>query len=128
MDDPQTTQERFDTALDAFVQRARQEPYIVAAILGGSLSHDRVWEKSDIDLLLIGKDEKETKKAEGKSFALVENGINIHACLQSRSQFKRLIEGSIQSSFFHSLFSKSRLLFTRDETVRELYENVQRLG
>src|SRR5678816_3599076 len=127
MEQPETTQRRFTAALDAFVERATQEPYVLAIILGGSLSHDRVWEKSDIDLLVIGRDEKNNPK-ECKSFSLVENGVNIHATLQPRSQFKRMIEGSLQSTFMHSFFSKSRLLFTRDETIRELYDNVQRLG
>jgi predicted nucleotidyltransferase len=127
MEHSETTQRRFTAALDAFVERAKQEPYLLAIILGGSLSHDRVWEKSDIDLLVIGRDEKDNSK-ECKSFSLVENGVNIHASLQSRSQFKRMIEGSLQSTFMHSFFSQSRLLFTRDETIRELYENVQRLG
>src|SRR6185503_1793701 len=128
MEQPETTQRRFTAALDAFVELAKPEPYLLAIILGGSLSHDRVWEKSDIDLLVIGRDEKDDRTRECKSFSLVENGVNIHATLQSRSQFKRMIEGSRQSSFMHSFFSKSRLLFTRDETIRELYDNVQRLG
>ena len=127
MEHSETTQRRFTAALDAFVERAKQEPYLLAIILGGSLSHDRVWEKSDIDLLVVGRDEKDNSK-ECKSFSLVENGVNIHASLQSRSQFKRMIEGSLQSTFMHSFFSQSRLLFTRDETIRELYENVERLG
>jgi predicted nucleotidyltransferase len=128
MEQPETTQRRFTAALDAFVERAKQEPCLLAIILGGSLSHDRVWEKSDIDLLVIGRDEKDDRTRECKSFSLVENGVNIHATLQSRSQFKRMIEGSLQSTFIHSFFSKSRLLFTRDETIRELYDKVERLG
>src|SRR5580765_1883579 len=128
MEQSETTQRRFAAALDAFVERAKQEPYLLAIILGGSLSHDRVWEKSDIDLLVIGRDEKDDRTRECKSFSLVENGVNIHASLQSRSQFKRMIEGSLQSTFMHSFFSQSRLLFTRDETIRELYDNVERLG
>jgi len=128
MEHSETTQRRFTAALDAFIERAKQEPSLLAVILGGSLSHDRVWEKSDIDLLVIGRDEKDNSKGECKSFSLMENGVNIHATLQSRSQFKRMIEGSLQSTFMHSFFSKSRLLFTRDETIRELYDNVHRFG
>jgi uncharacterized protein len=127
MEHSETTQRRFTAALDAFVERAKQEPYLLAIILGGSLSHDRVWEKSDIDLLVIGRDEKDNSK-ECKSFSLVENGVNIHASLQSRSHFKRMIEGSLQNTFMHSFFSQSRVLFTRDETIRELYDNVHRFG
>jgi hypothetical protein len=45
-----------------------------------------------------------------------------------RSKFKAMIEGQLQSSFMHSSFSKSTLLFSADETIRSWYENVQRVG
>ena len=40
---------------------------ILAAILCGSLSHDIVWEKSDIDLTLVTIDDKKVKKASPRS-------------------------------------------------------------
>ena len=43
--------DQFSAALDALIEQVQQDRTILAAILGGSLSHDRVWEKSDIDLL-----------------------------------------------------------------------------
>mgnify|MGYP000523493585 CR=1 FL=1 len=39
-------------ALDALVTHVKADRSILAAILCGSLSHDVVWEKSDIDLIL----------------------------------------------------------------------------
>jgi hypothetical protein len=83
-----------------------------------------VWQKSDIDLLLIGREEKKP----AKEFCLVENGVNIHASLVPRGKFKAMLEGQLQSSFNHSLFSKSTLLFSHDETIRSWYENIQRVG
>ena len=49
---------RFQQALDTFTSKARQDSYIIAAVLAGSLSHGQVWEKSDIDMLLVGRNEK----------------------------------------------------------------------
>ena len=114
----------FNQALDSLVNKLKQDRYILAAILCGSLSHDQVWEKSDIDLLLIGTEEKKPIRG----FCLVENGVNIHATLFPRSKFKAMIEGSLQSSFDHSLFSKSTLLFSWDETIQDYYENVSHVG
>jgi len=114
----------FEAALDSFVAKLRQDRHILAAILFGSLSYDEVWEKSDIDLWLIGDEEK----GEGRHFSLVENGINIHASLYSRSRFRRLLEGSLGSSFFHSSFSRSRLLFSVDSALEQYYQDAQRLG
>jgi uncharacterized protein len=36
----------------------QRDPYIVAAILLGSLSYDVVWEKSDIDMLFVTEEFK----------------------------------------------------------------------
>jgi hypothetical protein len=117
-------QRRFEAALASFVERVRQDQTITAAILLGSLAYDEVWEKSDIDVFLITKDEKQAVKG----YCLVEDGLNIHAQLYPRGRFKKMIDGALQSSFIHSAFSRSRLLFTADETLRELYDNVHHIG
>jgi uncharacterized protein len=120
---------QYEQAVSQFVEKVKQDRYILAVILFGSLSYDTVWEKSDIDLMLIGPEPKSmSKKSSSKSFVLTENGLNIHAVLHSRSEFRRMIEGSLRSSFAHSAFSKSKLLFSRDPSVAELYENIQKMG
>ena len=48
----------FTAALDALVAQVKRDRSILAAILCGSLSHDTVWEKSDIDLVLVTVDDK----------------------------------------------------------------------
>jgi hypothetical protein len=117
-------QARFQQALDTFTSKVKQDSYIIAAILAGSMAYDQVWEKSDIDILLVGRSEKVPERF----YYLIEEGVNIHAWLLSRSKFKQQIERALQSSFFHSYFSKSTLLFSTDETISEYYQNVQRLG
>lgn len=113
----------FNQALDAFIAKVKQDRYIIAAILYGSLSHDTVWRKSDIDILLVGRDEKPPR-----DFFLVENGVNIHANLVPRSKFKATIEGSLQGTFMHSAFALSTLIYTTDDSIRELYANAQSIG
>ena len=46
-------QQQFDAALDELVATLRQDRSVLAAVLCGSLSHDAVWSKSDIDLVLV---------------------------------------------------------------------------
>jgi predicted nucleotidyltransferase len=48
---------RYKEALHSFVARVQQDRHVIAAILYGSLAYNDVWEKSDIDILLIGKEE-----------------------------------------------------------------------
>jgi uncharacterized protein len=116
--------QRYQDALDQFVEKVEKDSHILAAILFGSLSYDEVWEQSDIDMYLVSSDEKLRRTG----FSLVENDVNIHVVIYPRQQFKKMLEGSLQSSFFHASFAKSTLLFSRDETISEYYEDKNRLG
>src|SRR5271168_467710 len=100
---------KFTEALEALVEQVKQDRSVLAAILCGSLSHDKVWAKSDIDLMFVTIDDK--KVAEG-DLALDADGVNVHALLVPRAQFRKTIEGSIHNSFMHSLLAKGRLLYT----------------
>jgi RNA polymerase sigma factor (sigma-70 family) len=113
----------FNEALESFIARVKQDRYIIAAILCGSLSHDTVWRKSDIDLILVSREEKSNER-----YCLVENGVNIHASVLPRSKFRQLTEGALQGSFWHSYLSLSTLLYTADDTIRAYYQNVQAVG
>ncbi len=115
----------FTAALDALVPQLKSDRSILAALLGGSLSHDRVWEKSDIDLLLITVDDKLT----GQPYvSLNADGVNVHALLLQRAEFRKLAEGAAHQSFMHSFLAKSRVLFTHDETIADLCTRLQKIG
>src|SRR5262245_6630364 len=104
--DQESLRQTFLAALDGVVERIKQDRSILAAILCGSLSHDAVWDKSDIDLALITVDDK---KIATSDVALNADGVNIHAFLMPRAEFRKTIEGSARNSFFHSLLAKGRL-------------------
>jgi uncharacterized protein len=118
-------QKKFTEALDELVAQVKEDRSILAAILCGSLSHDTVWAKSDIDLALVTIDDK---KVESTSLSLYANGVNVHAFLLPRSEFRRAVEGSIRNSFMHSLLAKGRLLYTRDETIAGLCARLVDIG
>jgi hypothetical protein len=119
------THERFSRALDALVDRIRDDRSIVAAVLCGSLSHDTVWDKSDIDLVLVTVDDK---KLSEQGLALYADGINVHALLMSRTDFRKLAGGSLRSSFFHSFVTKGRLLFAHDAGIATLCQRLHAIG
>jgi len=116
--------QRYEEALESFVARVKQDRYIVAAILFGSLAYDDVWEKSDIDMLLIVRDDK----ADDRFYTLVENGISIHTNLVTRSKFKATFERALQGTWAQSVLARSTLLFSTDETLQAYYENVRHVG
>lgn len=117
--------ERFTEALDDLVAQVKGDRTILAAILCGSLSHDTVWAKSDIDLALVTIDDR---NAETGSLALFAGGVNVHAFLIPRAEFRKIVEGSVRNSFLHSLLAKGRLLYTHDQTIADLCQRLNEIG
>jgi hypothetical protein len=118
-------QQRFTAALEELIAEVKQDKSILAALLCGSLSHDAVWAKSDIDLVLITVDDKNT---ESTGVALYASGVNVHALLMSRTQFRRIAEGSLRNSFMHSFLTKGRVLYTHDNTISALCARLHEIG
>lgn len=120
-----STHGRFSRALDALVARIKDDRSILAAVLCGSLSHDTVWDKSDIDLVLVTVDDR---KVSEEGLALYADGINVHALLMSRTAFRKLAEGSLRSGFFHSFLTKGRLLYTHEAGIATLCQRLHSIG
>jgi predicted nucleotidyltransferase len=118
-------EKKFTEALDSLVAQVKEDRSILAAILCGSLSHDTVWAKSDIDLALVTIDDKKVEKA---SLALYAGGVNVHAFLMPRAEFRKTVEGAVRNSFMHSLLAKGRLLYTHDETIAGLCARLHEIG
>jgi len=118
-------QKRFVEALDDLVAQVKADRSILAAILCGSLSHDVVWDKSDIDLALVTIDDK---KVEPASLSLYARGVNVHAFLMPRAEFRKTVEGAVRNSFTHSLLAKGSLLYTHDETIAQLCACLHGIG
>jgi predicted nucleotidyltransferase len=120
-----TVRDTFIKALDALVDDVKADRSVLAAILCGSLSHDTVWEKSDIDLVLVTIDDKKVPSSDRALFA---DGVNVHAILMPRAEFRKTVEGAIHNSFVHSLLSKGKLLYTHDDTIADLFERLKDIG
>ena len=119
------TQQRFTAALEALIDQVRKDRSVLAAILCGSLSHDVVWEKSDIDLLVVTIDDR---KVEASDVPLYADGVNVHVNLIPRAEFRKIVDGSLHNSFVHALLAKSRLLYTHDETIADLCRRLNDIG
>jgi predicted nucleotidyltransferase len=118
-------EEKFNQALAALVDQVKKDRSVLAAILCGSLSHDKVWAKSDIDLMFVTIDDKKVEKGD---LALYADGLNVHALLVPRAEFRKIVEGSIGNSFMHSLLAKGRLLYTHDDTINDPFLRLQEIG
>jgi hypothetical protein len=116
---------QFTAALATVIEQVKGDRTILAAVLGGSLSHDTVWAKSDIDLVLVTADENQAAIADK---ALYADGVNIHALLMPRAEFRKIVEGSVRSSFMHSFLAKGRLLYSHDPTIEDLCAALSGIG
>ena len=91
----QSIRAKFTEELDDLVAQVREDRSILAAILCGSLSHDTVWEKSDIDLILVTIDDR---KVEATDRSIYAGGVNVHALLMPRAEFRKTIESAVRNS------------------------------
>jgi hypothetical protein len=117
--------EQFTESVDALVAQIKQDKSILGAFLCGSLSHDTVWAKSDVDLVLVTIDDR---TVDSRGLALYANGVNVHAMLWSRANFRKLAEGAVRNSFMHSFLAKGRLLYAHDESIATLFGQLSDLG
>ena len=119
------TRQKFTVALDRLIEQVRGDRSILAALLCGSLSHDRVWLRSDIDLVLITIDDR---KIEASSLALNADDVNVHAMLVPRAEFRKMVDGSVRNSFTHSFLTKGRLLYSHDPTIETMCASLAQMG
>ena len=115
--DPPSIHQQFTDALDALIVQVQRDRSILAALLCGSLSHDTVWSKSDIDLVLVTVDDR---KVEEGDLSINADGVTVHAMLVPRTAFRKMVDGSLRNSFAHSFLTKGRLLYTHDPTIADL--------
>lgn len=113
---------RFQSALDQFIERLREDACILAAVLVGSLNDSTVWRKNGLHLWVIEKDGVTKRlKADGNDESieriLVEEDINIHAELIPRSRFRQMVEGSSRTAFSCSYFAKRELVYCTDKSI-----------
>jgi hypothetical protein len=68
------------------------------------------------------------RKVEPTHCSLDADGVNVHAFLMPRARFRAAVESSLRNSFLHSLFAKGRLLYTHDESLAGLFDELRDVG
>ena len=114
----------FEDALSSFVEEVKKDNNITAALLFGSLAKGLIWRKSDIDLVLIAKDEKTPYK----DYWLMDGDINLQVSVFTRNEFVRHQQRALQGSAVHHVLTTSKLLFSNDENIEEFIESMKSVG
>lgn len=115
--------ERYTAATNSFIHKVKDDPNVIAVIVCGSLAYDVVWEKSDIDMTVIIRDQA----LKSHSYCITEDDIVINVNLILRSNFKRGFEQMIGGSFIQSYYNKGKMLYTTDESLKDYFEDMKQM-
>ena len=116
--------ERYMAAVDSFIGKIKDDQNVIAVIISGSLAYDVVWEKSDIDMTLVVRDQV----LKNDSYCIIEDGITINVSVMTRSGFKRGMEKNIGGSFSQSYYAKGKIVYSTDDSLYEYFEDLKELG
>ncbi|MFN0053113.1 MAG: hypothetical protein ACKV0T_13085 [Planctomycetales bacterium] len=125
--------ERFQAALEQFVERLKEDRYVLAVVLVGSLAEETIWRRESLAVWIIEADGVSRRLPsdgnDARTFrTLVEDGINIHAELIPRNRFKQMVEGASRTAFSCNFFARRRIVFSRDPSIAGWFEKADRLA
>ncbi len=122
---PTSVERQFTVALEALVEQIKGDRSVLAAILCGSLSHDTVWAKSDIDLVLVTIDDQKVPRVGRDALRGRRQRARVpHAARAVPQDGRRLVPQLV-----HALAPREGpLLYTHDETIADLCERLRKIG
>ncbi|MBN1877670.1 MAG: nucleotidyltransferase domain-containing protein [Anaerolineae bacterium] len=126
METKEQTQHRYWAALDKLTAKLEEDYYVLAVVLYGSLARGEPWEKSDIDLMIVVRDDPQNRAPD--HVWISADGINVFAEVYPRNDFKRALEGTLQGSTLHSIRSQFKLLFTKDDSIAAWLDESAQIG
>lgn len=116
---------RYKVALEAFIEKIKEDSNIIAVFAYGSIVSGKLWEKSDIDIWLISK---ENSKKIYNQYSLIINDIDFQVELYSRNYFFELVDSPHGQSFFRTVLLQSKLLYSKDQAIENLFNEEHNLG
>lgn len=124
---------QYQEALDTFVDRAKNDRWILAIVLVGSLTRETIWRKEGIGLWIVEADGvSRRRKSDGERHriwrTLVQNDVNLWAELIPRARFKRMVEGAERTSFSYNFFARRTLVYCADESLARWFEEANSLA
>lgn len=115
---------KYDDAILSFVEKIRTDSNVIAVLVYGSVSHGTVWQKSDIDMTVVVRDQK----LEKTSYGVYEDGILINAEICLRSDLKRSMEKNLTGLWGHSIDATTKIVYTSDNSLYEYLEENKTVG
>lgn len=94
---------------------------VLAAFVFGSMVTGDLWENSDIDFFVVMKSYEEGMH----NLYSNEEGIAVHLKILSKPMFMKLKALDIRGGYVHRLFASSKMVFCKDDAVRERYNQAR---
>ncbi len=107
--------QKFDKALELLMNRIKTEKSILAVFVLGSYTNGIVWEKSDIDMVIVTNEERVLQDL----IVVRENAVQINAYIMSRNDYRRNQQRFLQGSMLHHMLSTSKLIHSNDRGISE---------
>ena len=116
--------ERYQKAIDQFIEKIKDDSNVIAVIVSGSVAYDVIWEKSDVDMTVVVRDQQ----IKSNSLSVVEDGITFNVYIISRSMFKRGMERAFGGSILQSYLSNGKIVYSTEESLYEYFEDIKQIG
>jgi len=117
-------QQRYEAAVESFVEKVKSDPNVIAVTIYGSVAQGTAWEKSDVDVSIIVRDQK----LANTDYGIYEDNITFGLDICQRSDLRRSMEKPLGGSVDHSMNATSKVVYTRDESLYEYFEDMKRVG
>lgn len=108
----------YQRAFTKVIEELKNKKSVVAILVFGSIINGDIWEKSDIDMMVISSEEQK----ELRNIYSYYSDIPIHIKLMSKTELIRLCSGNNKGEHIHRLFSSSKLIYSIDKDIDKLYD------
>jgi len=115
---------RFENAIYQFIDKIKDDVNVIAVILGGSVAYDVIWEKSDVDLTVIVRDQH----LNHYNVSIDEDGITFNMYIVPRSSFRRFIEHETGGSFLQSYLANGKIVYSTEDSFYEFFDDIKQIG
>ncbi|MFX0548004.1 nucleotidyltransferase domain-containing protein [Hathewaya histolytica] len=113
---PKTISE-YQEAFNEALENLKAKDSVAAIVVFGSIVNGDIWEKSDIDMMVISSEKQEKIVNIYSDY----DGIPIHVRLIHKDELMNLCSGDNKGSHIHRLFSSSKLVYSKDTEIDRLY-------
>lgn len=125
--------EQYRSALDAFIERVKEDRWVLAVILVGSINEETIWRKDGIGLWVVEADGvTRRRQSDGEEHriwrTMVEMDVNLWAEVIPRTRFKRMVEGASRTAFSFNFFARRQLIYSVDESIANWFEEANSLA